>query len=163
MKLAFKHIIAAIILMFFAASAVAGPPDEYAILSKSDTGVVFSFSRSQWEANVAAVVAAGLGEAIGSPKTGIGLSLETPAGVVQTLPIYTDSDANPNALQVTVEYQRLAGLLLSDIGVQASIAKAKQEMSPEYIVSGDFKRVKGGLMVSFKIVETSPKSHSGAK
>ena len=94
---ALMHIIAAILLMLsLATPAVAGPPDDDLILSKSDTQAMFAFSRSQWEANVAAVVAARLGEVTGSPKTGIGLSLKTPAGVVQTLPVYVDSDAKPN-------------------------------------------------------------------
>ena len=136
--------------------APAGPPDEDAILSKSDTQAMFAFSRSQWEANVAAVVAAGLGEAIGSPKTGIALSLKTPVGVVQTLPIYVGSDAKPNTLQVTVQYRRPAVWLLSDAGAQASIAKAKQEMLPEYTASGDFKRFEGGLTFVFTISEASP-------
>jgi hypothetical protein len=105
MKPAFKLLIAAVALTLgFAAPVIAGSPDEDAILSKSDTRAMFAFSRSQWEANVAAVVAARLGEATGSPKTGIGVSLKTPYGVVQTLPIYVGSDAKPNKLQVTVEY-----------------------------------------------------------
>jgi hypothetical protein len=154
MKPAFKQVIAAILLMLsLAAPVAAGPPDEDLVLSKSDARAMFAFSRSHWEANVAAVVAARLGEATGSPKTGIGVSLKTPVGVIQTLPIYVGSNAKPNSLQVTVEYQRLAGWLLSDVGVQAAIAKAEQEMLPEYIVSGDFKRVAGGLAVFFLIVE----------
>jgi hypothetical protein len=42
---------------------------------------------------------------------------------------------------------------LNDAGVQASIAKAKQEMLPEYIVSGDFKRAAGGIAIFFTILE----------
>jgi hypothetical protein len=154
---ALMHIIAAILLMLsLAAPAVAGPPDDDLILSKSDAQAMFAFSRSRWEANVAAVVAARLGEVTGSPKTGTGVSFKTPVGVVQTLPIYVDSDAKPNKLQVTVEYQRLAGWLLSDVSVQSAIAKAEQEMLPEYIVNGNFKRVEGGgLTVFFTILEAS--------
>ena len=110
-------------------------------------------SRPQWEANVAAVVTAGLGRASGSPTTGIGLSIETPEGAVQTLPVYVGSDAKPNKLHVTVEYSGFPAGVLSDAGVQASIAKAKQEMLPEYIVSGDFKRAAGGIAIFFTILE----------
>jgi hypothetical protein len=54
MKPAFKHVIAAGVLMLsFAAPVVAGPFED-AILSKSDTQAMFALSRSQWEANVAA-------------------------------------------------------------------------------------------------------------
>jgi hypothetical protein len=153
MKPAFKDIIAAAVLILsVAAPVVAGPPDEDAILSKPDARAMFAFSRPQWEANVAAVVTAGLGRASGSPRTGIGLSIETPEGAVQTLPVYVGSDAKPTKLQVTVEYRLPAGQL-NDAGVQASIAKAKQEMLPEYIVSGDFKRAAGGIAIFFTILE----------
>jgi hypothetical protein len=47
----------------------------------------------------------------------------------------------------------LPAWLFSDAGAQAAIAKAKQEMLPEYIVSGDFKRVASGVVVFFTILE----------
>ncbi|MGC2456312.1 MAG: hypothetical protein WA592_26505 [Pseudolabrys sp.] len=146
------RIIAAILLMLsLAAPVAAGTTDDDAILSKSDARAMFAFSRPQWEANVAAVVTAGLGRATGSPATGIGVTLKTPDGAVQTLPVYVGSDAKPNKLLVTVEYSGFPAGVLSDAGVQASIAKAKQEMLPEYIVSGDFKRAAGEIAIFFTI------------
>ena len=89
------RIIAAILQMLsLAAPVAAGTTDDDAILSKSDARAMFAFSRPQWEANVAAVVTAGLGRATGSPATGIGVTLKTPVGAVQTLPVYVGTMQN---------------------------------------------------------------------
>jgi hypothetical protein len=155
MKAAFKYIMAASVLMFsFAAPLVAGPLD--AILSKSDTHTKFTLSRTQWEANVAAVAALGLGRAMGSSKTGIGLSTETSIGLLEVVPVYFDSDAKPTAVQIIVGYRPPAAALLSDAGLQDAIALAKKEMLPEFIVSGDFKRVEGSVAIFFLIIEARP-------
>jgi hypothetical protein len=156
MKPAFKHVIAAAVLMLsFAAPVVAGPFED-AILSKSDTQAMFALSRSQWEANVGAHVVTGLGRAMGSPKTGIGLSTETPLGLLEVLPIYVDSDAKPKAVQIIVGYRPQAAALLSDASLQHTIALAKQEMLPEFLIRGDFKRFEGGLVIYFSILEARP-------
>ena len=76
---------------------MAGPLD--AILSKSDTQTMFTLSRSQWEANVAAVAALGLGRA------GLGLPTETPIDLLEVLPVYFESDAKPKAIHIIVGYR----------------------------------------------------------
>lgn len=155
MKAAFKYIIAASILTFsFAVPVVAGPLD--AILSKSDTQTMFTLSRSQWEANVAAVAALGLGRAMGSPKTALGLSTETPIGLLEVVPVYFDSDAKPTAVQIIIGYRPAAAALLSDAGLQDAIALAKREMLPEFILSGIFKRLEGSVAIFFLIIEARP-------
>jgi hypothetical protein len=93
-----------------------------AILSKSDMQTMFTLSRSQWEAN--AVAALGLGRAMGSSKTGIGLSTETSIGLLEVVPVYFDSDAKP--IQIIVGYRPPAAALLSDAGLQDAIRTASK-------------------------------------
>ena len=160
MKAAFKSIIAASVLTFsFAVPVVAGPLD--AILSKSDTQTMFTLSRSQWEANVAAVAALGLGRAMGSSKTGLGLSTEAPIGLLEVLPVYFESDAKPKAIHIIVGYRPQAAAQLSDASLQDTIELAVQEMLPEYLVRGDFKRVEGAVVIFFLITETKSDGSPG--
>ena len=53
-------------------------------------------------------------------------------------------------------YRPPAAALLSDAGLPDAITLAKQEMLPEFIVSGDFKRVEGSVAIFFLIIEARP-------
>ena len=164
MRPALKHVIATIFpVLSLATPVVAGPPDEYSFLGnlgyKGPIQEKFALSRSQWEAFVARALSFGDAELTGSPKTGLGLVLKEPCGGFdQTVLIYGDNNAKPNAMQVTLGLYGdcVPPSLLTDAGVKAAFAKTKQDILPEYTASGDFKRTESGLVIVLTISEASP-------
>jgi hypothetical protein len=146
----------AVTVMLLLWGSIAGIPaasgqSDLEILSKSDALQLFAMSKQQWQQNVAAVVAAGLGTRAGD---GTVLSMKTPVGYVITRPDYSRGNSRPAFVQVTVAYPPGGPIPpFTDVLAAEAIAHAQQQMAPEFDVIGNMERVQGGLAFFFIISE----------
>lgn len=111
-------------------------------------------TEEQWQANVRQSVAACIARALGNPETGVGMVMVTiEGGLLVVRPLYASDAATPDLIQVTVGYRDSWAALLTDAVLEEAVAAAKQQMEPEYYVTGSVERTDGGVSVFFKIVE----------
>ena len=134
-----------VVLILLASGASAQPDIE--ILSKADAAQVFALSKTQWRENLVAVVKAGIGF-----REGDALTLNAPKGVVTTLPIYSQSDARPSRLEITVVMERKDVTRFDDTTVRNMMQHVRRQMEPEYVATGRAERIEDGGMRFFYTV-----------
>jgi hypothetical protein len=132
--------------------SAASAQSDIEILSKEDAAQVFALSKAQWRENLVAVVKAGLGT-----RTGDALTLKAPKGVVTTLPIYSQTDARPSRLEVTVVMEREDVTRFDDAMVADMMQYMRRQMEPEYIATGRAERILGGGMRFLFTVSEKPR------
>ena len=146
--------VAFLILLFPAVALAQQQAPAIEILSKDDARLLFTMTEEQWQANVRQSVAAGIAQAMGSPETGVGMVMVTAEGdLLVVRPLYVRDAATPDLIQVTVVYRDPRAAFFTDTVLEEAVAAAKQQMKPEYYVTGSVERTDDGVSVFFNIVE----------
>jgi hypothetical protein len=140
---------ALIVMLLLFLSPVATAQRDTEILSKEDAAEVFALTRQQWRENVVAVVTAGFGT-----RTGDALTVKTRSGIVTTLPIYSQTDARPSRLEITVLTERQDVRGLGDARVAEMMQHMSRQMQPEYVATVRAERTRGGVRFSFTVSES---------
>lgn len=141
----FKWIVVVAALLL---ASVASAQRDIEILSKEDTRQVFGLTKQQWRENLVAVVKAGLGTRLGDALTS-----KVPKGIVTTLPIYSQTDARPSRLEVTVVMEREDVTRFDDATVVDMMMQyVRRQMEPEYVATVRAERIEGGGMRFFYTV-----------
>jgi hypothetical protein len=94
---------------------------------------------------------------MGTNEMGLGMVTETPNGLLEVRPLYINNDARPKALQVSLLYRPYVASQMDNAAVGEAVTAAKKQMDPEYDVTSNVERIKGGLAIFFMIVETEKK------
>jgi hypothetical protein len=140
------------LVMLLLATSSAGAQRDIQILAKEDAAKIFVLSKAQWREHLVNVEKARIGT-----RAGDALILQTPAGTVTTLPIYSDTDARPSRLEVSVVMPRDRIARFDDSMADALMRDVRRQMEPEYVAEGRAERIDEGAMRFFFTVSETRK------
>ena len=153
-----KHTLKLAVMVFFVVAsfveiARAQTPDQDMILSKDDAAMLFKMSRHDWNSNVERAVKSGVAKATGGKQSGYVMHTFTPNWILSVGPNYSNPE-RPDFVQVIVGYREPIASKMTSKSLNNTIEKAKSELSPDFKVTGDIERMKGGVMIFFTILES---------
>lgn len=124
------------------------------ILLKSDADEIFRTTREEWVTKVDVMVTAGAAKARGTPEADLTMVLGTDVGALLTiLPAYRKREDRPEFIEISIGYRNPKAALLTGPLLEDAIQVGKEQLRPEYAVTGRYERDDDGITVFFVIMQ----------